>query len=187
MKDEHEIEQGVILILEGIGVDTSNANFSETAKRVTKAYREILCGQGNDKEIEKIFAKKFPTTYKGLVAQKDIKTTGMCPHHLLPIKYSIDIGYIADGQALGLSKLVRIAKLLSGRLVLQETLTQDIVDEFVKNLGVAGVIAVVRGEHGCMCHRGVNQNVITTTSSIQGLFEGDWAARQEFLTLNNNK
>ena len=183
--NDQKIKLAIESLLDGLGVNwPGDQNFHETPTRVLKAYKEILIGQDNEKEVEKIFAKSFPTTYKGLVAQKGIKTTGMCPHHLLPIKYSIDIGYIANNQALGLSKLVRISKLLSARLVLQETLTQDIVDAFVNNLKVAGVIVVVRGEHGCMCHRGVNQNVITTTSSIYGTFDGDYAARQEFLTLN---
>lgn len=187
--ENYSIADGVKIILSALGVDLTDENFTDTPNRVAKAFTEILSGQ-NEADLEsqkqKIFSKSFPTTYKGIVAQKHIKAIGMCPHHLQPIKYDIDLGYIANKQAVGLSKLARVTKLLAGRLVLQESLTQDILDIFVKELKPAGVMVIVRGEHGCMSNRGISQNIITTTSSISGIFEKDIAARQEFLTLNGN-
>lgn len=181
------IEKSTALMLEGLGCNLEDANFKDTPKRVAKALIEILDGQDKlEEKIQKIFSKSFPTSYKGMVTQKNIKAIGMCPHHMQPIQYMIDIGYIPNGEALGLSKLVRLAELLAARMVLQETLTQDIVEVMMKNLNARGAIAVVRGSHGCMVNRGVKQEVITTTSSISGTFEGDFAARQEFFMLNNH-
>ncbi len=97
-----------------------------------------------------------------------------------------DIAYIAEDYALGLSKFGRVAQLLSKRPVLQETLTQDILDTFVNQLKPKGVMVVVRGSHGCMSYRGIKQNSTIITSSVSGVFEKDLGARQEFLALIAN-
>lgn len=175
-------------MLMAFNVDLNDENFKDTPKRVLKAFKEMLAWQDESKRskaLDEIFTKSFPSTYRGVVAQKSIKTISMCPHHLQPIHYKIDIGYIAKSKALGLSKLARIAEILSSRLVLQETLTQDLADVMYTKLDTAGVMVVVNGVHGCMTNRGVKQDIVTTTSSIKGLFEGDIPLRQEFLSLIN--
>lgn len=183
------IEDAVKIMLESLGVDLTDVNYKDTPKRVEKAFREILRFQGNQdlsSYMEMIVSKSFPTSYKGIVAQKGIKAISMCPHHMQPIHYTIDIGYVADEVALGLSKITRIAEAQAARMVLQETLTEDIANVFAKDLGSAGVIVIVRGKHGCMTNRGVKQEIVTTTSVVKGIFEDDVALRQEFLTLNSN-
>lgn len=188
--DKERLIAGVTAILEGLHCDLEDENFKETPERVARAYIEMLKGQASDlleKELESIFSKSFPTTYEGIVIAPSCETISVCPHHLLPIRYNIDIAYIANKKALGLSKLARVAQILSKRLVLQETLTQDIVDTFVKKLRPKGIMVVVRGSHGCMSYRGITQkdsNIIT--SSVHGIFQTDLAARQEFLALIAN-
>lgn len=181
------MEDNIKQILVKMGVDTEDENFKDTPKRVRKAFDEILAYQDGKKrksELLKIVSTNFPTDYTGIVAQKDIKVISMCPHHMQPIKYSVDIGYIPLKKAIGLSKLARIANVLSARMVLQETFTDDIANTIYEGLDTDGVIVVVRGEHGCMTNRGIKQNIITTTSSIRGIFETDTQVRQEFLAIN---
>lgn len=182
------MEDAVAIMLSSLGVDLTDANYKDTPKRVTKALAEILRFQ-NRQDLQSfmdvIVDKSFPTTYKGIVAQKNIKAVSMCPHHMQPIHYSIDIGYVADKDALGLSKITRIAEAQAARMVLQETLTEDIANVFSAGLGSAGVIVIVRGKHGCMTNRGVKQEIVTTTSVVKGLFEDDAPLRQEFLALNS--
>lgn len=183
----NKVAESVKDTLEAMGIDLTDENFKDTPNRVARAYGEILMWQDDIERqnyIETILQKSFPTTYHGIVAQKNIKTVSMCPHHMQPIQYSIDIGYVADKKALGLSKLVRIADTLSGRMVLQETLTEEIARVFYNQLMTKGVIVIVRGKHGCMTNRGVKQDVVTTTSTVLGIFEKDTALRQEFLALN---
>lgn len=188
--DTEKIRIGVATILEGLNVDMEDENFQETPDRVARAYIEMLGGQEIgilNNELSSIFSKSFPTEYEGIVIAPHCETIGMCPHHLLPIRYEIDIAYIANKRALGLSKLPRVAQLLSKRLVLQETLTQDILDVFVKSLKPKGVIVVIRGSHGCMSYRGIKEkNSKIITSSLYGVFETDPIARQEFLALIAN-
>lgn len=186
---ELTVQDGIEIVLNAMGIDLTDKNFKDTPKRVAKAYQEILRFQDNQdlsSYIEGILDKSFPTTYKGIVGQKNIKAISMCPHHMQPIHYSIDIGYVADKNALGLSKITRIAEAQAARMVLQETLTESIANVFDKDLGTSGVMVVVRGKHGCMTNRGVRQDIVTTTSVVKGIFEYDSPLRQEFLTLNNN-
>lgn len=180
------MEDSVKKILTYLGASLKDPNFKDTPARVKKAFDQILAFQDSkvlQKELTGILSKSFPTPYKGIVSQKDIKTISMCPHHLQPIKYSIDIGYIPNGKAVGLSKLSRIASALSARLVLQETLTDDIAETIYSGIDTSGVIVIVKGEHGCMTNRGIKQNIITTTSSIRGVFETDHEAKNEFLQI----
>lgn len=175
------------MLTRGFGIDLSDENFKDTPTRVAKAYYEILRGQDNNylqAELLEIFSKSFPTEYHGIVAQHSIHTVGMCPHHMQPIQYYIDFGYIANKNAIGLSKIIRVVSLLSARMDLQETLTHNIVEVFKKYLNPDGVIVIVRGSHGCMTNRGVKQPVLTTTSSVTGIFDTDSAARAEFLSLS---
>lgn len=186
---EGQILRGVRLILDGLRVNLKDQNFVGTPQRVLRSYYELFEGVGAEKEIDELFHSAFPSNYKGIVLERDIKTSSMCPHHLLPIEYSVDIGYISErGKMLGLSKLSRLVKLLAHRLVLQETFTQDVVNNLTQFLHADGAIAVVKGKHMCMSIRGVNMpSVLTITSAITGVFRDvKKGARQEFLQLINS-
>lgn len=171
--DEKEIEKNFKEILEkGLKLDLNDPNFTETPKRVAKAYKEIFSGLNHTKEdVENIFKTCFPTKYGGMVFEKNITVFSMCPHHFLPVRYEVSVGYIPDGCGVGLSKLVRIIELLAKRPTLQETFTQEIVELIEKNMRTKGAICMVRGEHYCMQMRGVKQkDVSTTTSAANGIF-----------------
>ncbi|NCO11343.1 GTP cyclohydrolase I [Candidatus Pacearchaeota archaeon] len=171
--DVNVIEKHFREILDkGLKVDLKDPNFLETPKRVAKAYKEIFAGLDHTKEdIKNIFKACFPTNYKGIVFEKNITVFSMCPHHFLPVRYEVSVGYIPDGCGVGLSKLVRIIELLAKRPALQETLTQEIVELIEENMHTKGAICLVRGEHYCMQMRGVKQkDVSTTTSSANGVF-----------------
>ena len=102
----------------------------DTPSRVARSYREIFEGleTANDK-IHEILGQSFPTKYDGIVQETGITVFSMCPHHFLPIRYEVSIGYVPDEKALGLSKLARIVELVAKLPSLQETFTERIVDE----------------------------------------------------------
>ena len=171
--NEREIEKNFKEILEkGLGLDLIDPNFVETPKRVAKVYKEIFAGLDHTREdVENIFKTCFPTEYKGMVFEKNITVFSMCPHHFLPVRYEVSVGYIPDGCGVGLSKLVRVIELLAKRPALQETFTKEIVELIEKNMHTKGAICMVRGEHYCMQMRGVKQkDVSTTTSAANGVF-----------------
>jgi GTP cyclohydrolase I len=94
------------------------------------------------------------------------------------------IGYIPNGQVLGLSKLARIAEMFARRLQIQERLTKQVtlaIEEAIHPLGVA---VVMEASHLCMVMRGVQKtHATTTTSCMIGALKEDEAARKEFFTL----
>jgi GTP cyclohydrolase IA len=171
--DEKIIEEQFKVILEkGLNLSLLDPNFTETPQRIARAYKEIFSGLGHTKEdIEKIFQTCFPTDYSGIVFEKNITVFSMCPHHFLPVRYEVAVGYIPNGCGVGLSKLVRVIELLAKRPALQETFTQEIVQLIEKHMHTKGAICMVRGEHYCMQMRGVKQkDVSTTTSEANGVF-----------------
>ena len=173
-------------LLLALGYDADHdENFRDTPKRVEKLYREML----NDKYeirdgIKNILGKKFPSSYQGMVTAKNIHTISFCPHHLLPVKYTIDLGYIPKGKMLGLSKLARLADLFSKQLILQEELTSKIANSLYHDMKSSGAICIIKGEHDCMRIRGVEQDdSCVITSEVRGVFEKDGKARDEFFKL----
>ena len=185
-----KVEKGTQQILEGLrdtfGLDISDNNFTGTPKRVARAYYEMCLGINCSEDIDAIVNTAFPSTYGGMVISKGISCYSLCPHHLLPVIYSVDVGYIPKDKAIGLSKIPRIVKLLSKAPKLQEQFTQDIAD-VLHRIECQGGIVQVRGKHQCMGARGVEQpQVVTMTSSIFGNFE-NLEVRNEFqLLIQNN-
>jgi GTP cyclohydrolase I len=116
-----------------------------------------------------------------MVIVKDIEFYSMCEHHILPFFGKISIGYIPNGNMIGLSKLARLVNVFARRLQVQERLTAQICQEVFDTLKAKGVIVVCNGQHLCMKMRGVEkQDSSTTTTDYCGAFETDAALRQEF-------
>jgi GTP cyclohydrolase I len=177
------IEKGVHYILKGLkdefGLDLSDVNFKDTPKRVSRAYYEMCCGIKCEDDINSIISTSFPSEYDGMIVQRDIRCYSMCPHHLLPVEYKVNIGYVPDKTMLGISKLTRIVKLLAKAPKLQEQYTHDIIEVF-KKMGCKGAIVQVSGYHLCMGARGVEMpDARTITSSLCGVFE-EQETRNEF-------
>lgn len=183
---EAAIKRGMEEILRGLKVDIRDANFFKTPQRVAKAYLEIFEGLLPESIdlLENQFSTTFPCEYSQMILVKDIQCWSMCPHHFLPVKYQINMAYIPNGQVLGLSKLPRLVELLAKRPVLQEQLTQDIVDYLNKYAKPEGVIVQVSGEHLCMKMRGVkSRDSVAVTAALSGIFETDASAKAEFYSL----
>lgn len=148
---------------------------------------ELLRGSRGTEDQVKECLVDFPGKgFDEMVLAKNVWATGLCPHHLAPIEYRISVGYIPDdrGQVLGLSKLVRLARLLASRPVLHEQVSRDIVSVLMNRVGAKGAGCVVKGRHGCMVFRGVqSHDSEIVTSSMLGNFREDHRVRDEFLDL----
>jgi len=182
------IEKGMYYILRGLandyGLDLTDVNFKDTPKRVSKMYAEIFAGIKNtDKQVNSILDSSFPSTSEGMIIAKNIRAYSICPHHFLPVDYVVDIGYIPNGKVIGLSKLSRLVELLAKRPILQEILTEEIVN-YLQKLDILGVMVIIRGQHYCMKMRGVKQqNSEIITSAVRGNFKDNEKTRKEFLDL----
>jgi len=180
------IEQATSQLLHGLNVDLSDPNFYDTPARVSRMWHEICssCFIDLDAEIRKVLSVTFPSENDQMVIVRDIELYSVCPHHLLPVRLNVSIGYIPDKKVLGLSKLARLAKLILSQPILQEDATNQIAEELQKCLNPLGVGVLLKGYHLCMASRGVKQmEHETITSAVKGVFKDELATRAEFLEL----
>jgi GTP cyclohydrolase IA len=178
--DDAKIEQGVRLILEGIGEDAERAGLRETPERVARMYREVFAGIGQD-------ASQLVTVVEGadhdeMIMVRDIPLFSICEHHLIPFSGKAHVAYIPNKaqQITGLSKIARVVDLLSKRPQVQERLTTQIAEALDTALEPRGVFVVIEAEHFCMTMRGIKKpGAQTVTSAVRGLFRTDARTRQE--------
>ena len=178
--DDAKVEQGVRLILEGIGEDADRGGLKETPSRVARMYREIFAGIGED-------ASQLVTVVEGadhdeMIMVRDIPLFSVCEHHLLPFSGKAHVAYIPNKseQITGLSKIARVVDLLSKRPQVQERLTTQIAEALDDALSPRGVFVVLEAEHFCMTMRGIKKpGAVTVTSAVRGLFRTDARTRQE--------
>ncbi len=180
------VVSAVVSVLISMDVDLADPNFEGTPERVARAYKEMCRGLWADEEIEELFTKTFPSTYDQMIVARDISAVGLCPHHLLPVEYTIHVAYIPNGEGsvIGISKLARLAKLLAARPVLQEQLTEDIAEKLQSNLSPAGAGVIVIGRHSCMGLRGVRDSGASIVTSVMlGDLRDEGETRSEFIEL----
>jgi GTP cyclohydrolase I len=126
----------------------------------------------------------FSSDNDEMVVISDIEMYSMCEHHMLPFIGKVHIGYLPNGNVLGLSKFARITDMFSRRLQIQENLTKQIAEAIQEVTGARGVAVVVEARHMCMMMRGVQkQNSSMSTSVMLGSFRESPATRSEFLRL----
>ncbi len=179
------IENAVRDILIALGDNPDREGLVETPQRVARMYDEVYEGMRytNDEIAEK-FNKCFDEAQSSdLVLMRNIEVFSHCEHHLALIyNMKVHIAYIPNGRVIGLSKLARIADLVSKRLQLQERITSDIADVLEKILNTSDIFVVVDAEHSCMTSRGINKpGTVTTTRVARGRFSNDSELRNEVL------
>jgi len=182
--DLTKIEQGVRLILEGVGEDVSREGLRETPARVARMYKEVLAG--NEQDPASILQKVFDEHHHEIVLVKDMPFYSLCEHHLVPFFGVAHIGYIPGrrGHVCGLSKLARLLEAYARRLQVQERMVSQIADTLMEQLEADAVIVVIEAEHLCMSMRGVKKpGTTTTTSAVRGAFETSIRSRHEVLSL----
>ena len=180
--DRAKIEEGVRLILEGVGEDPGREGLAKTPERVAKMYEEVFAGLTEDPAQH--FETTFDEHHEEMVLVRDIPFYSMCEHHLLPFYGKAHIAYIPDGKVAGLSKLARTVEVFARRLQLQEQLTGQIADALMNELKAKGAAVVIEAEHMCMTMRGIKKpGSRTVTFAKRGLFETDPALEERFFRM----
>lgn len=181
--DIKKIENGMELIIEGLGENLDRKKLKDTPKRVAKMYSEIF--SGIDIHPENVLGKVFKEEYNELVLVKDISFYSMCEHHFLPFFGKAHVAYLPDGNnVIGISKIARLVEVLSKRPQVQERMTNQIVDVIMKVLTPQGAMVVIEAEHMCMIMRGIKKpGAKIVTSAMRGIFLRDIRTRTEALNL----
>ena len=145
-----------------------SAQFKGTADRLTRMYSEFCWSpQRIEKELD-THTRLFEDEYEEVMTISDISVITLCPHHLLPCDYRVNITYSPNGQVLGLSKFARIAVILGKRPIMQETYTRELADTLWTRVNPLGVKVAVTGTHGCLKFRGAKQDAPVTTEQRRG-------------------
>lgn len=177
--NKEKIQEGVKLILEGIGEDINREGLLETPDRIARMYEELAAGY-TDCAAEHL-RKRFHVDNNDMVMEKEIPFYSFCEHHMLPFYGTAAIAYIPDGEVVGLSKMARTLEVFAKRLQLQERLTAQIADVFMEELKPHGVMVLIEAEHMCMAMRGIKKpGTKTVTVVTRGVFDGDEKLQNQF-------
>jgi len=161
--NEKDVKEAALNLLKGFGENPEREGLKDTPKRVMKAWQEMLCGYNEDPNKHlKLFTEKSTS----LTVIRDLNFTSVCEHHLMPFSGKITIGYIPDGQVLGLSKFSRITDIFARRLQLQEKLVQEIYDFLQNGMKPKFLFVYAVATHDCISCRGVNQKESHTETLV---------------------
>ncbi len=180
--DSNKIEEGVRLILEGIGEDLDREGLQGTPNRISRMYEEIFAGL---KETPEEYLKTtFAVDNNEMVIERDITFYSMCEHHLLPFYGKAHVAYIPDGKVVGLSKLARTVDIIARKPQIQEKMTAEIADALMDHLKPRGVLVMIEAEHMCMTMRGIKKpGSKTVTMVTRGEFEDNASLKDDFFKM----
>jgi len=181
--DERRVAELITELLKEFGEDPQREGLLKTPERVARSLAFLTSGyRTSPKEV--IRDAVFQSEANNMIIARDIEVYSLCEHHMLPFFGRCHIGYIAQTQVLGVSKLARIVDCYSRRLQIQERLTAQIARAVKDSIDAEGVGVVMECRHLCMMMRGVEkQNSVMTTSSVLGSFHNDAPTRLEFMNL----
>lgn len=186
--DTKAIEYHIAGILKALGDDPEREGLKDTPERVAKMYEEVFEGMNyTNEEIAEMFNKTFAldkhadkecSTDGGasdMVVVKDIDIFSYCEHHLaLMYDMKVTVAYIPKDRVIGLSKIARIADMVSKRLQLQERIGSDIADIIQMVTGTDDVAVLIEGCHSCMTARGIRKaDTKTYTQTLRGRFNNE--------------
>ena len=184
--DTEAIAYHIREILKALGDDPEREGLKDTPKRVAKMYEEVFEGMNyTNKEIADMFNKTFVLNecdeYDGIekmqnmVVVRDIDIFSYCEHHLaLMYDMKVTVAYIPKDRVIGISKIARIADMVSKRLQLQERIGTDIADIVQMVTGAEDIAVFIEGCHSCMTARGIKKvNAKTYTQTLRGRFKNE--------------
>lgn len=174
--DQVKIQQGVKLILQGMGVDVQSSHFRATPRRVAKLYAELLTPPENN-------WTEFKADTQGMIILRNHRVFALCPHHLQVVELKAFVAYIPRKKMLGLSKLARVVEQHLTRPITQEELGELVANTLDERMEPQGVAVVLQGAHGCMRYRGIETTGDVVSSAMRGLFLHSVSTREEFLSL----
>lgn len=161
--DYDKVKKATRLLLEGIGDDPDRDGIKKTPERVAKMYSEIFNGYDLDPTD---FVTEFDndSSYDGPIILRGVSFYAYCEHHLQLFSGKLSVAYSPGEKIVGLSKLVRVARVFAKRPQVQEKLTKQIADALHHTLNPHWVVVRIEAEHHCMSIRGVRVPGATTTT-----------------------
>ena len=180
--DKDAVREHVRGLLIALGDDPDREGLKDTQDRVARMYEEVFEGMNyTNHEIAQMFDKTFEedltfsSENSDFVIVKDIDIFSYCEHHMaLMYDMKVTVAYVPNGKVIGLSKIARIADMVSKRLQLQERIGTDIAEIMQEITGSEDVAVLIEGCHSCMTARGIKKtDAKTYTTTLRGRFQTD--------------
>ena len=180
--DKEAVREHVRGLLIALGDDPDREGLKDTPDRVARMYEEIFEGMNyTNHEIAQMFDKTFEedltfsSENSDFVIVKGIDIFSYCEHHMaLMYDMKVTVAYVPNGKVIGLSKIARIADMVSKRLQLQERIGTDIAEIMQEITGSEDVAVLIEGCHSCMTARGIKKtDAKTYTTTLRGRFQTD--------------
>jgi GTP cyclohydrolase I len=183
--DWQRFEDNIAEIFTAFGMDLATTGTAQTPQRFLQALFDATTGYEGDPKL----ITAFPTECRGgadcrlsQIIEGPISFYALCEHHALPFHGVAYVGYIADENIIGISKLTRLVRLFARRFTVQERLGRQIADTLVDLLHPAGVGVWLQAQHLCTQMRGVREEQShTVTTFWRGSFATESELRREFL------
>jgi GTP cyclohydrolase I len=171
-------------IFAALGMDLDTPGTRETPRRFLQALYDATAGYEGDPKLLTAFPAERSGAADGgasQIVEGPISFYCLCEHHSLPFHGIASIGYIADAQIIGISKLTRLVRLYARRFTVQERLGEQIADTLVELVAPLGVAVHLDATHLCTAMRGVEEESSTVTTFWRGSFAESAELRREFL------
>lgn len=182
--DQNAIKEHIRGLLVALGDDPEREGLKDTPDRVARMFAEVFEGMNyTNHEIAEMFDRTFEDDLvfspvnSDFVVVRDIDIFSYCEHHMaLMYDMKVTVAYVPKGKVIGLSKIARIADMVSKRLQIQERIGTDIAEIVSEVTGSEDVAVLIEGYHSCMTARGIKKpSAKTYTSTLRGRFETDSA------------
>lgn len=174
-------------IFSALGMDVETPSTKDTPRRFIEALLESTSGYDGDPKLIKAFPRECrgePDCRLSQVIEGPIHFHSLCEHHAFPFYGEAYVGYVADENILGISKLTRLVRIYTKRFAVQERIGVQIADTLETIMKPHGVAIFLRAKHMCVEMRGVREiSPATRTTVFRGVYADDPALRAEFLNL----
>lgn len=185
----HRFEGYMEEIFAAFRMDVGSPSTTDTPRRFVRALLDATAGYDGDEKLITAFETECLTGLDCRLSQiieGPIPFYALCEHHALPFHGRAFIGYTANAQIIGISKLIRLVRLFARRFTVQERIGQQVAEALVQLLQPYGVAVYLEANHLCTQMRGVREHVpLTRTTFWRGEYEADPALRSEFLAACN--
>jgi GTP cyclohydrolase I len=182
--DWRRYEESLAEIFEALGMDLDTPGTRETPARFLRALFDATAGYEGDPKLLTAFPAERSRAADGgasQIVEGPISFYCLCEHHSLPFHGTASVGYIADEQIIGISKLTRLVRLYARRFTVQERVGEQIADTLVELIEPRGVAVHLSATHLCTAMRGVEEESRTVTTFWRGSFADSAELRREFL------
>lgn len=178
-----QIEDGVRLILQGLGQSGKAEVMQNTPRRMAELFQDIINAPWCDIEIP---WKTFDNPgIDDLIVITDAHYVSMCEHHLAP---SLGVGhfaYVPDKKITGYSKVKKALNYLARQPQLNERLLVDALNTLEQVLEPKGVALVLTSTHLCLaCKANAPSREQVTITGYRGCLKTDPYRRDFQAALN---